>query len=789
MLGYSIPKTIKSGFIFLIIAILLGSNIGVPYAVYIATAAGSNSGDTGFVTGRVTTENVTMGVGGAYVAIVSSSDTNVELYNTTSDAIGYYQFTNVSANNSYMIHVRSLIGEGYSNVFVVMPNYVVATSVIINTKPSSIAMTATKDHVIANGTDYTIITAHVTDASGYPVADGYSIEFSLWNNTDGLAQLGNAGSGLPLGTNVTYVATKDGNASVAFGWTTNPEANYTIFANLADNGSVFGVASVYSVPLTQHGTGTIAGRVMYGNTGMGLSNTLVTLCSPPDDQILYSMYTNDTGFFQMTGVNDTVNDRGYASFSYMLHAYNDTFGMGYSGCFGVMPGRTTTPNISIYPPPAAIVVNTGRNIVAADGNDSTTIDMYVTDFLGNPTNGYTIHVHLLNSTNGMGSVTDQFGDAYGSDLYLTVINGSATAKFGWMSIPGATNTIVVSSTDNESVNGWANVTSSVPTSEKTGSVTGRVTAQYTAIGIEGAHVAIVSTYNRFTELYNTTADANGYYQFANVSVNDSYMIYASSGQSKGFSASFNVTQDTVVSISVVLPAKPNSITMMATNSQVTADGANYTIVTAYVTNAQGNPAADGTGVFFYVVNDNEDHCQLGNAVTGQPYGINMTIIPTNGGIARVAFGWTTKPGVNYSITANIVNNSWIYGRINVYSIPPTQNVQYGSVTGRVTTQNTTVGIGGAYVAIVSAYNTSIQLYGTTADAYGYYQFTGVNSTLRTDGTLDDAYHGTRVQGNLRRRIFAYIRREPERYDHHLSGHIHQAREYTSHVCQRKYRSQ
>ena len=52
----------------------------------------------------------------------------------------------------------------------------------------------------------------------------------------------------------------------------------------------------------------------------------------------------------------------------------------------------------------------------------------------------------------------------------------------------------------------------------------------------------------------------------------------------------------------------------------------------------------------------------------------------------------------------------------------------GSVTGRVTTQNTTVGLGGAYVSIVNASNNSQEYKNVTADSMGYYQLTGINST-------------------------------------------------------------
>lgn len=53
----------------------------------------------------------------------------------------------------------------------------------------------------------------------------------------------------------------------------------------------------------------------------------------------------------------------------------------------------------------------------------------------------------------------------------------------------------------------------------------------------------------------------------------------------------------------------------------------------------------------------------------------------------------------------------------------------GSVSGRVTTMNTSQGIANASVAIVNASNTSEAYYTGVADANGYYQFAPVNNTI------------------------------------------------------------
>lgn len=68
--------------------------------------------------------------------------------------------------------------------------------------------------------------------------------------------------------------------------------------------------------------------------------------------------------------------------------------------------------------------------------------------------------------------------------------------------------------------------------------------------------------------------------------------------------------------------------------------------------------------------------------------------------------------------------------------------QTGSVTGRVTTSATgTVGMAGAYIAIVNASNFSEEYVNTTSDANGFYQFVGVNATYNHSNASDVGPNG------------------------------------------------
>lgn len=93
---------------------------------------------TGSVTGRVTTYN-SIGIGGAYVAIVDANDPSHVYYETTADSGGYYAFTNVNTTNGqslYKMYARqSSYGEGYSSSFAVYVGTSCTSVVILTVTP------------------------------------------------------------------------------------------------------------------------------------------------------------------------------------------------------------------------------------------------------------------------------------------------------------------------------------------------------------------------------------------------------------------------------------------------------------------------------------------------------------------------------------------------------------------------------------------------------------------------------------------------------------------------------
>ncbi|HTY91248.1 MAG TPA: PGF-CTERM sorting domain-containing protein [Methanocella sp.] len=265
----------------------------------------SDWGKKGSVTGRVTTSvNGTVGIGGAYIAIVNASNTTQEFYNTSSDAYGNYQITGINATyssvnltgpdntagtynkgiNMYKMYAyKDPYGEGYSNAFGIDADLKSAatTSVVIFTKPARIELKAERSHVVADSGDNIQICAYMYDALGNPVADGYNVNFTIGNATNNSfmqypapAYAPNQNGSFygymdPNGRNQTVATTDNaGKACLQYGWVDEAYGgnNSTIWAYYADDASVFANIKIYFEAPTASWTGYVVDS--YG-TGYG----------------------------------------------------------------------------------------------------------------------------------------------------------------------------------------------------------------------------------------------------------------------------------------------------------------------------------------------------------------------------------------------------------------------------------------------------------------------------------------------------------------------------------------
>ena len=248
---------------------------------------------SGSVTGRVTTQNTTVGLGGAYVSIVNASNNSMEYFNVTADAMGYYQMTGVNStanDNAYQMYANlSPFGEGISHAFGVNSGATSTTSVVIFTKAAKITVTAERNYVVADMADNILITAYVYDALGNKVGDGTLVYFTIDNETNqatwahvlpggDVSSTTNYYNGSFNSANNTIrsgnVSTKDGAATIQYGWVPDIRGgnNTTLWAYYAADPSINGSVKIYFRAPTASWTGYVVDS--YGTGYGGITVTL-----------------------------------------------------------------------------------------------------------------------------------------------------------------------------------------------------------------------------------------------------------------------------------------------------------------------------------------------------------------------------------------------------------------------------------------------------------------------------------------------------------------------------------
>ncbi len=195
---------------------------------------------TGSVTGKVTTQNTTHSIGGAYVAIVDSSNNSIIYYSGTADSNGVYEFTGIPATNgqsSYSLYAKKEpYGEGRSHEFSVIANSAVITSVVIFTTPTDIAWSG-NDTIHAGDSSGTEISLYVTDCDGNPVGDGIQFKLSLSDKS--------------AGTGTLYPATattKNGYVDIYWGMATKTGTNKITASLISSVNSFQSSMNVYVIP-------------------------------------------------------------------------------------------------------------------------------------------------------------------------------------------------------------------------------------------------------------------------------------------------------------------------------------------------------------------------------------------------------------------------------------------------------------------------------------------------------------------------------------------------------------
>lgn len=183
--------------------------------------------DQGAITGRITTQNTSQVLSGAYVAIVNAANVSQAFYEGRANESGFYYFpavNNTVAGDSTVLSYkvfasRDGVGEGISNQFGVGENSVARVDLAISAKPAKVVVTASRNNIAADDNDHVKITAYVTDFHGDPV-DGAPVDFRVSQDPWASHVNGSLSTddNFAPGQSVLNVTTRDGWARVTFGW-------------------------------------------------------------------------------------------------------------------------------------------------------------------------------------------------------------------------------------------------------------------------------------------------------------------------------------------------------------------------------------------------------------------------------------------------------------------------------------------------------------------------------------------------------------------------------------------
>ena len=483
-------NTIKAALAVLIImsvvAVMLPSYAQKPTDTGLKYPEAVDNVTRGSVTGTVSTAgNATVGIGGAYVAIVNAFNTSQEYFNTTSDAYGRYAFTGVNAtfNSKYGYGYNSAgvnttdgtghgqvyriyayadkYGEGYSNPFGIdaaQQPCAAVTGVVIFTKPARIELKAEKTSVLSNGADNIKITAYMYDALGNPVADGYNIFFAVGNETNSTMNTtynGNFSWSVKNGSISSYDRNNDtksttgntGSASVQFGWVPTGMGgnNSTVWAYYVDDTNINASIKIYFTSPTASWTGYVVDS--FGTAYGGIPVTLHVMSYTSGE--IYNMTRTTSSSQPFVGLyvfdyivldyNGTHADYCYAEASAQI-TDNLTI-TGASNNYSMNETRTSSGFIVLnIPPPDALKVTAEKDTILVGGETDWIIAQLYLNGLPYKRAGVDVTFSSDNDTVATlpkvkTNVTDQYGQAW---ILLTSnqttgnvnINGSAMVIMG-----------------------------------------------------------------------------------------------------------------------------------------------------------------------------------------------------------------------------------------------------------------------------------------------------------------------------------------------------------------------
>ena len=356
--------------------------------------------------------------------------------------------------------------------------------------------------VVANGTDASTITVTLKDASGTPEPAGIGVTLTASGgnsviSTGGTATTNSSGQATFTVTDttaqtVTYTATDT---------TDNVKVTQTASVDFADIGRTMLTASPAEVPANGTSYSTITG-VVYDSAGNPLGGLPVVLVSPQAYEV-FNGVTTDAGTFtwQVTGPGvgtytyalewGTSQQFWYGTSQNTLNSVQVTF---------VTPSNQPDPNLSeVQASPASVL---------ADGISSSTIDVELVNYQGQPLSGKTVYLeskYLLEGngyneslvdggvlSNGAGGYLPYVNPTYGT-LITATTNADGVAAFTVTdTVPQTVTYQAVDKTDNVTLDQTATVTFVQSLLDVPGAGQSTVTASPTSVAANGTGTSTIT---------------------------------------------------------------------------------------------------------------------------------------------------------------------------------------------------------------------------------------------------------------------------------------------------------
>ena len=361
---------------------------------------------------------------------------------------------------------------------------------------------------------------------------------------------------------------------------------------------------------------------------------------------------------------------------------------------------------------ANIAVSANPTSITADGASTSTITAVVTDENGNPVAGAEVGFATTLGSIGATATTDANGEATAT-LTSAATTGTATVTASVGDVNGSTDvTFVAGDAANIAVS--ANPTSITADGASTSAITAVVTDE-NGNPVAGAEVSFATSLGAIDATATTDANGEATATLTSATTVGTATVSATSGAANGSTSVEFVTGDAA---NIAVTASPETIT---------ADGSSISIITARVTDANGNPLAGATVDFGTTLGTVDPTSATTNAD-----GVATTTLTaaTTTGTATVS---ATSGGANGSTTVAFVAGA--PANIAVTADPSTITADGGStstITAVVTDANGNP-VAGAEVSFGTTLGTVDEI-GTT-DANGVATATLTASTTAGTATV------------------------------------------------------